>query len=223
MLHHSKPFAGDNKISKPFFSRPVRWDCKISHSVTDDLSQHASVPRREKKAENTHLQYIGCSFGFTHSYLLVKSLSPVKDLEQPLSISFSSSVLIGGLEEKTGNGRAGEVEGKGDSEEEEAELSSPSPALGFSEHSPSSSTPSPAGAPQQSERPGPSVKSIHAPRSLSMTRLFSVSLRSCLFTSWTTYQNLKCLLKRSPKKIPLYGANNPKGGISMFHRKLLKK
>lgn len=119
----------------------------------------------------------------THSYLLEKSLSPVKDLEQPLSISFSSSVLIGGLEEKTGGRRADKVEGKDDSEEEEAELNSPSPALEFSKHSPSS-TSSPSGAPQQFVRPRPSVKSIHAPRSLSMTRFYSVSLSSCLFTSW---------------------------------------
>lgn len=68
---------------------------------------------------------------------------------------------------------ADEMEGKDDSEEEEAELNFPSPALGFSKRSLSSSTSSPAGAPQQFMRPGPSVKSIHAPRSLSMARLFS--------------------------------------------------
>lgn len=117
--------------------------------------------------------FILCS---THSYLLVKSLSPVKDLEQPLSISFSSSVVLGGFKEKAGGRRADEVDGKDDSEEDEAELSFPSSALGFCKYSLSSSaTSSPAGAPQQFVRLGPSVKSIHAPRSLSMTQFYLVS------------------------------------------------
>lgn len=104
-------------------------------------------------------KFILCS---THSYLLVKSLSPVKDLEQPL-ISLSSSVLTGGLGETTGGRGTDETEGKDDSEEEEAELNSPSSALGYSKHSLSSFTSSPAGAPQQFMRLGPAVKSIHAP------------------------------------------------------------
>lgn len=144
-----------------------------------------------------HNMFILCS---SHSYLLVKSLSPVKDLEQLLSISFSSPVLIGGLEEKTGGRRADEVEGKDDSEEEEAELNSPSPALGFSKHSLSPSTSTSAGAPQQFMRPGPSVKSIHAPRSLAMTRFYSVSLSSCLFTSWQDLPKFEIFVKKGSKK-----------------------
>lgn len=112
----------------------------------------------------------------------MKSLSPVKDLEQPLSISFSSSVFIGGLDENTGR-RADEVECRDDSEEEEAELNPPTPELGSSKHSLSFSSLSLVVASQQLVRPGPSVRSVHAPRSLSMARFYSVSLGSCLFTS----------------------------------------
>ena len=55
----------------------------------------------------------------------MKSLSPVKDLEQPVSASFSSSTHAGGDEAKNA-GRAKE-EGSEEMEEEEAELNSPSP------------------------------------------------------------------------------------------------
>ena len=56
------------------------------------------------------------------SYLLLKSLSPVKDLEQPLSVSLSSSTQIGGAAEKAG-GKV-EEDGREELEEEDAELNS---------------------------------------------------------------------------------------------------
>lgn len=61
-------------------------------------------------------------FALIQSYLLLKSLSPVKDLEQPLSVSLSSSTQMGWAVEETG-GRA-EEDGREELEEEDAELNS---------------------------------------------------------------------------------------------------
>lgn len=67
------------------------------------------------------------------AFLLEKSLSPLKDLEQPVSASFSSSMHVGGCEEKN----VGTLEeGREELEEEDAELNSLSPVT-FSKISPS--------------------------------------------------------------------------------------
>lgn len=60
------------------------------------------------------------------SYLLVKILSPVKDLEQPVSMSFSSSTL--GVEGEENPVRRVEEE-----LEEDKELNSPSPSFTLSD------------------------------------------------------------------------------------------
>lgn len=99
-------------------------------------------------------------FSFTHSvllYLLVKSLSPVKDLEQPVSTSFSSSTQIGGDEVKN-VGRV-EEDGREELEEEDAELNSPSPPCTISDPSLSPSVssgepPRPAPCPGLASAPG---------------------------------------------------------------------
>lgn len=112
-------------------------------------------------------------------------MSPVKDLEQPLSISFSSSAQIGGTEEKTG-GRVEEEEGREESEEVDAELNAPSPPFTFSNHSPSLSASSqlPSGAPPQASSPAPSLRSMSAPGSGSMMSIRVVPVVSCFVTFW---------------------------------------
>lgn len=101
-----------------------------------------------------------------HSYLLVKSLSPGKDLEQPVSISWSSSTQSGGRQSEAR--RTGE-EGTEVLEQEDAE---PSLSISFNKHSPPFSFSS--GALPQASIPPP--RSVSDPGSRSMA---DKSLRSC--------------------------------------------
>lgn len=104
----------------------------------------------------------------------------MKDLEQPLSISFSSSKQFGGAKEETG--RSVKEEGKDELEEEDAELNPPSPPLTFINPFPSSLTVSPLFSPPQASSPAPRPRSASTPGSGSMTWICSVPVRSCLVT-----------------------------------------
>lgn len=104
----------------------------------------------------------------------MNSLSPVKDLEQPLSVSFSSSTQTGGDEEEDG-GRV-EEERREELEEEDAELKSPCPS--FTVKNPSPSLCVSVGAPPHASIPATCPRSGSAPESRSMTyNLFSSGTR----------------------------------------------
>lgn len=98
----------------------------------------------------------------------MNSLSPVKDLEQLVSIS-SSSTQAGG--DKAVDGATVEEEGHEEFDEEDAELNSVSPSFMSSNHfsSPSMSVSSGTslGAPPQAS--SACARSLSVPRSVSMT------------------------------------------------------
>lgn len=127
------------------------------------------------------------------SYLL-KSLRPVKDLEQPVSASFSSSTLSGGGEAEAG-GRVEEDERREAFEDVDPELNSPSSPL-WSGNPPSGTCPVPNPAPEPT------------PRSRSMTdeafnhcRALSHPAKDELYQLelWAVLQNLQCRVLLRPK------------------------
>ncbi len=133
----------------------------------------------------------------------------MKDLEQPLIVSFSSSPQTMGGEERDGGWV--EEEGREELEEEDAVLNSSSHSCTFSSPSLSLSI-SPlvsSVAPAEASSPALRPRSVSAPGSASMTRIFSLPVVSCSITFWQNTLQLIDFVVVLAKFVKLLGIKSP--------------